>query len=337
MKKILTMGLFCIAGYVNAAAPCLTSTSTLPSVDSVYKSGKFRIYYNSNPANENYLVDRTDLNSNGIPDYVENMAIQANATTEALTHLGFTHPLESNRYKGVAQYIDIHLIKQTGNGVAYEMAQNFVNKAIKEGKCSLTIHIRNNLNDFPGDYVQGSPENYWTIATHEIFHLYQYGSNQFKGGWYLEGMTYLMERLLREGSQGGSGLTKLPASQAQMESAVYTVPFNQLWHRLAVLSDNSNGQLNLPSELLNRRYIDGSKVFKDEKLKGHMFIKKALENMELKTDHLSAINGWDKHNWAEANQISPLNRPHMLKVIQETMYQFGMNKTQEEKDFLKLY
>ncbi|WP_353171109.1 hypothetical protein [Acinetobacter rudis] len=328
MNKILFLGLVFVAGSVNAAAPCLSSTSTLPSVDSVYKSGKFRIYYNSNPENENYLSDRTDLNNNGIPDYVENMAIQANATTEALTYLGFTHPLDSNRYRGVAQYIDIHLIKLNGNGVAFEMAQNFINKPIKEGKCSLTLHIRNNLEGFPG--------NYWTTGTHEIFHLYQYGYNQFKGGWYLEGMTNLMERLLRQGTQGGNGLTQLPSTQAQLESDVYAVPYNQLWHRLAVLSDNTNGQLNLPSELLNRKYIDGSKVFKDEKLKGHLFIKKILENMEQKTDQLSVVNGWDKHNWAEANQISPGNRPHMIKVIQETMHQFGMNKTQEEKDFLKL-
>lgn len=328
MNKILFLGLVFIAGSVNAAAPCLSSTSTLPSVDSVYKSGKFRIYYNSNPENENYLSDRTDLNNNGIPDYVENMAIQANATTEALTYLGFTHPLDSNRYRGVAQYIDIHLIKLNGNGVAFEMAQNFINKPIKEGKCSLTLHIRNNLEGFPG--------NYWTTGTHEIFHLYQYGYNQFKGGWYLEGMTNLMERLLRQGTQGGNGLTQLPSTQAQLESDVYDVPYNQLWHRLAVLSDNTNGQLNLPSELLNRKYIDGSKVFKDERLKGHLFIKKILENMEKKTDQLSVVNGWDKYNWAEVNQTISENRSYIIKVVQETMYDLDMDKTQEEKNFLNL-
>ncbi|MFC4953495.1 hypothetical protein [Acinetobacter puyangensis] len=180
------------------------------------------------------------------------------------------------------------------------------------------------------------PGNYWTTVTHAIFHLYQYGYNQFKGGWYLEGMTNLMERLLRLGTQGGNGLTPLPATQTELENNVYNVAYNQLWHRLAVLSDNTNGQLNLPFELLNRTYTDGSKVFKDEKLKGHAFIKKVLKNMKLKTDLISSQNNWDPHNWAESDQISPSNRPYMLNVIQETMYQFGMNQILEEQNFLNL-
>lgn len=328
MNKILIIALALVFGDANAAAPCITSTNSLPGLDSVYKLGKFRIYYNSNPLNENFIPDQADLNNNNIPDYVENIAIQANATTDALSALGFTHPLESDRFKGVAEFIDIHVVTLNGNGVAYEMATKYVNKPIKDGKCTLILQVRNNIEGFPG--------NYWTTVAHETFHLYQYGYDQFKGGWYLEGMTNLMERLLRLGTQGGNGLTPLPNTQAQLETSVYAVPYNEMWHRLAVLSDKTGGQLNLPSELLNRTYIDGSKVFKDEKLKGHAFIKTVLENMRLKTDQLSIERGWNKHNWAENDQISPANRPYMLKTIQDTMLQFGMNKTQEEKDFLKL-
>lgn len=311
-----------------AAGPCLISTSTLPSVDKVYKDGFFRIYYNNNPASENYITDQTDLNNNNIPDYVENMAIQANATTDALTYLGFTHPLQSDRYKGVAEYIDIHLIKLDVNGRAFEMAQNFKNKPIKEGKCSLSLYVRNNFEKYPGNYL--------TIGTHEIFHLYQYGSNQFKDNWYIEGMTNLMERLLRLGAQGGNGLTPLPSELSELESNVYAVPYNQLWHRLAVLSDNTDGQLNLPSQLLSKTYINGSKVFKDEKLKGHSFIKKILENMELKSNEISLQQEWNRHNWDETDQRSDKYRPQMLNVIQETMLQFGMNKTSEEIKFLNI-
>lgn len=311
-----------------AASTCNTPTTTLPSLDSVYKSGKFRIYYSTNPNNVDYIPDQTDVNANGIPDYVENLAIQANATTDALTYLGFTHPLESDRYKNVAHYIDIHLLAIDGNGIAYEIPGNWVNKPSKEGKCALLLVVRNNLESFPG--------NYWTTGTHEIFHLYQYGYNQFKGGWYLEGMTNLMERVLKLGTQGGSGLTPLPSTQIALDSDVYNVPYNQLWHRLAVLSDSTSGQLNLPSSLLNRTYLDGTKVFKDEKLKGHAFVKQVLDNMKTTTDQLSVMRGWDAHNWAELDQTTPANRPHMLKAIQDAMYQFGMNKTNEEKEFLKL-
>lgn len=104
--KISLLFLFCFGTEVQAASNCGTSTSTLPTLDSVYKSGKFRIYYSTNPNNTDYIPDQTDINNNSIPDYVENVAIQATATTEALSLLGFVHPLDSERYKNVAHYIE---------------------------------------------------------------------------------------------------------------------------------------------------------------------------------------------------------------------------------------
>ncbi|USA54229.1 hypothetical protein NDN13_03265 [Acinetobacter sp. C32I] len=317
-----------MSNQIHAAVTCGTSASTLPNLNSVYKSGEFRIFYSSNPANADYIPDQSDANNNSIPDYVENVAIQATTTTEALTSLGFTHPLNSDRYTGAAKFIDIHLTALTGNGVAYENPSIFINKPTKEGKCALNLYIRNNIEEFPG--------NYWTTVTHEIFHLYQYGYNQFKGGWYLEGMTNWAERVLRLGTQGGNGLTPLPDGQEQLIAEVYEVPYNQLWHRLAVLSDTTNGQLNLPPNLVNRTYIDGTKVFKDDKLKGYLFIKKTLENLKIKSDQISSQNGWNPHNWDETDQSNPANRTFMLKAIQDSMLQFGMNQTQEEKDFLLL-
>ena len=313
---------------VSAASICNTPKSTLSALDRVYKSNQFRIYYSSQVDNEHYIPDQTDLNHNQIPDYVENIAIQANATTDALTVLGFKHPLQSARYKNVAHYIDIHVLKMSGNGVAYELPSHWINKASKENKCALLLVIRHNL--------EGFPRNNWTTVTHEIFHLYQYGYSQFKGRWYLEGMTNLMERLLKQGAQGGNGLTPLPSTSSELEQKVYNVPYNHLWHRLAVLSDQTDGQLSLPKSLLNRTYLDGSKVFKDDKLKGHAFIKTVLENMDTMGHQLSKENNWDQYNWAETAQQAPSNRAYMLNMIQKTMHQFEMNQTLEQQNFLKL-
>ncbi|MCH7313158.1 hypothetical protein [Acinetobacter sp. ANC 3882] len=330
MKNILNgLLLLLISNHIYAAVTCGTSSSILPNLNSVYKSGEFRVFYSSDPSNTDYIPDQTDINHNNIPDYVENVAIQASATTEALSSLGFIHPLSSDRYAGAAKYIDIHLTALSGNGVAYENPSVFINKPTKEGKCALNLYIRNNLEEFPG--------NYWTTVTHEIFHLYQYGYNQFKGGWYLEGMTNWAERVLRLGTQGGNGLTPLPATQAQLNTDVYDVAYNQLWHRLAVLSDTTNGQLNLSPSLVNKTYTDGTKVFKDEKLKGYLFIKKTLENLKIRSDQISSQNGWNPYNWEESEQSNPNNRSYMLKAIQDSMLQFGMNQTLEEKDFLLLH
>lgn len=328
IKKLIPVLLLILCAKTSATAPCITSQHTLPTLDSVYSAGKFRIYYSANPQNADFIADQTDLNHNHIPDYVENIAIQANATSDALTQLGFVHPLQSPRYQGSATFIDIHVTALKGNGVSFEMPTRYINKASKAGQCTLVIQVRNNLEQFPG--------NYWTTISHELFHLYQYGYSQFKGGWYLEGMTNLMERLLRQGSQGGNGLTPLPATAEQLQQQVYAVPYNQLWHRLAVLSDHSNGQLKLSSELLNRTYIDGSKVFKDDRLKGYTFIKSVLENMQTQSNLISQQKHWDPTDWAEADQVSTEQRPMILKAIQDSMRQFKMTETQEEHDFLLL-
>lgn len=331
MKKIFN-GLLLMAACFQAhgAVTCGTPASTLPTLDSVYKLGEFRVYYSNNSSNVDYIPVQTDVNNNNIPDYVENIAIQAKATTDAFTALGFIHPLNSDRYNGAAEFIDIHLLTMTGNGVAFENPSIYINKPLKEGKCSLQMNVSNNLSSFPG--------NYWTTVTHEIFHLYQYGYSQFKGGWYLEGMANWAERVLRLGTQGGNSTLPmlLPSTQAELTTNVYDVAYNNLWHRSVVLADTTTGQLNLPSELLNRTYTDGTKVFKDEKLKGHAFIKKALENAKIKSDQLSVQNGWDPSNWAEADQVNTNNRPYMLKAVQDAMLQLGMNQTTEETNFLNL-
>jgi hypothetical protein len=102
----------------------------------------------SNPASSDYLENRVDLNNNSIPDYIENIAIQADTTLKAFTYLGFISPLESDRYKNVAEYIDIHVNLSSGNGLAYKGVTNYINKANKKNKCTLIIQIRKNLEAF---------------------------------------------------------------------------------------------------------------------------------------------------------------------------------------------
>lgn len=329
MKIINCLFVFCFSMAAHGTTPCSTITNAIPELDKVYKSGKFRFYYTSDTKNLDYIPDQTDINKNNIPDYVENMAIQANATADALNLLGLTNPLDSDRFKGSVDYIDFHISALSGNGVALETPYKYPNMPLKEGKCSLVIKIRNNIEGFPG--------NYWTTVNHELFHLYHYGYTQFKDSWFHEGINRQMERLLKSGAIEGNGLTLLPQDTTTLTSLYEnSSQYNPFWNRLAFLSDSSDGQLNLPASLLNGSYIDGSKVFKDEKLKGFIFNKKFLENMKISSDSLSYEKGWDKHNWTEENQTSIANRPYILKAIQDTMLQLGINQSNEEKVFINL-
>lgn len=326
IKLALSLILFFIT-IKTFATPCHSSNKSFSDLESVFLSGKIRVFYSNNSSSKNFLVDRTDNNNNKIPDYVENISIQANATIDALTQLGFVNPLSSGRYLGKAAYIDIHLVSLKGNGVAYEVPVKFLKNPAKSNECALFIKVRNNLEGFPG--------NYWTTVTHEIFHLYQYGYSQFKGGWYLEGMTRQMEQLLKA-DKNERNINALPSTFSSLNNEVYKVSYNKLWNRLAILSDDSDKELNLTSELKDRKYTDNSLVFKDNKLKGYKFIKSVLENMKLISDKVSLEKGIDKNNWSEENQTDPKNRAYIMKAIQISMNQFGINETDEEAKFLKI-
>lgn len=315
--------------FCHASSPIKKVTNNSINLEKVYEIENIRIFYSLNKNSINYLKNNADTNFNNIPDYVENIAIQANRTLEVFNYLGFINPLQTTRYKDVTKFIDIHLIntRGKGNGAAFEMPTSWLNVKNKNNKVALWILIRNDIENFPGSY--------WTTVTHEIFHLYQYGYNQFKGGWYLEGMTNWSERALKLGVAGSNYDQQLPQTQEELDK-VYNTSYNHLWHRLAVLSDKTDGTMKLPQSLLNQTYVDGSKVFKDDKLRGYKFMKRILENLAIASNEISIQKNRNPYHWAEKDQISKLNRPVILKAIQHTMHEFGMNKTSEEKNFLQL-
>ncbi|NUF24698.1 hypothetical protein HUN23_18250, partial [Acinetobacter oleivorans] len=214
---------------------CLAADKKNMTVDEekkYYKSAKVRVIYSLNE------IEQTDINKNNIPDYIENIAIQANATIDALDYLGFVNPLNSPRYKSQVNYIDIHVVSISYNGIAYDKPYLASFDGIKKDK-ALLIKLNNRLENFPG--------NYWTVVAHEIFHLYQYGYSPLKPSWYLEGMANWSERLLRKDDIDRKGRILLPTSTSSLQNNIYQIPYNKLWYRLAFLSNKMNDiKLNLP-------------------------------------------------------------------------------------------
>lgn len=328
MKKILlSTFLFTISTASFSASVCTNDTNPYNNLERLYKAGKTRVFYSTNPASPDNIPIKTDVNKNSIPDYVENVALQANTAAEVFSHVGFIHPLESKRYKNVVSYVDIHLVNQSG-GVAYEIPSRMINRSDSENKCALKIVLSNNLGDFPGEY--------WSIVSHELFHLYQYGYSQFKRGWYGEATANWAERAIRAGGHKPVAAPNLlPSTQALLQTNVYDVHYNGLWSRLAELYEKNNGIMGLPSTILNVKYTDGSKVVKDDRLSAYVFMAKFMDNLRIESERISYQNNWDPYAWG-SNKSLESNNPIILKVIQMTMHQSGMNKTAEEKAFLNL-
>lgn len=85
---------------------------------------------------------------------------------------------------------------------------------------------------------------------------------------------------------------------------------------------------------MSKTYVDGSKVFKNERFKGHHFMKSLLQNFKVKSYELSLLNDRDPYRWGEIDQLSIANRPYMLDTIQSTMLQHGMKTRDEEIKFI---
>lgn len=171
MKKIIPTFLLLSCSTIGSAASiCSTDSSTYSNLEYIYKAGKIRVFYSTNPSSPDNLPIKTDINNNSIPDYVENVALQANTAADVFTHIGFVHPLESTRYKNVVNYIDIHLVNQDG-GVAYEIPAKMPNRPDTENKCSLKMVISNRLDSFLVNIGLLYLMNYFIYTNMDILNL----------------------------------------------------------------------------------------------------------------------------------------------------------------------
>lgn len=312
-----------------AAPKCITLNSKYVSkLNNVYIYDTVRVFYSTDKNNVDAVANLTDKNKNNYPDYVEDIARQIVITRAALNDLGFMDPLRSPRYKAYGvQFIDVHVRKLDGNGLAFDEPVIYGNNPLKKGACTLHISLANNLNDFPGG---------WTVASHELFHLYEYGYTMFKASWFLEGLAAWSERVIRLGALRSNGLAPLPADAKQMNDQVYTVPYNFLWDRLSYLSETyKDKNIAVNPAIVDRTYVDGSKIFRDQKLWGVKIIKSVLESMAAESNAVSNEKGWSRFTWTEAEQKNPANNPRMLNAIQRAVSPH-LGQSPEVDNFLKL-
>ncbi|MDH6150486.1 MULTISPECIES: hypothetical protein [Paraburkholderia] len=299
--------------------PCLidgVSTGFIPSLTEKYEleGSGIRVFYTR--SGDNQIVDQTDVNSNGVPDYVENVARQAAAARKAFNLLAFRDPLESARYRA-ASYIDINLGNISGNGLAYSEPSSYSAVPQRGDACSIRIDISSRLDKFPGS---------WSVVSHELFHLYQYGYMGFKRSWLLEPTANWAERVIRTGSlyPAPDVAQPLPASMTEMQSRVFTQSFPyDFWSRLASFMDEADEVMHLPNALRYATYTDGTSIFKDDYIRGLAFLSTVLQSLEAESTIVSSLNDWPPYRWG-ANQSSASHDVRILKVIQRAVRRTGV-------------
>lgn len=305
----------------------------LNKLENVYSIGDVRVFWTEREpaAGQDHRLppqSTADDNSDGVPDYIENIARQADAARQAFIHLGFQDPLNSPRYAAV-RFIDINILNMTYNGRAYDSAVYYPDAPGRGEECTLRIDTSARLETRwigpPDRRMQAEFTKHWFVVSHEVFHLFQYGLTQFKRAWINEPTAKWAEYVMRP--RGFYPLDapehRLPRSSGELRRSVIDVPVkasaNRFWSKLIVLADATSGEMSLPEHLRFQTYTDGEPVFKDNALRGAPLILAVFEALAKEDRIVSGTRGLDPLRWPENTQTSSEHDAIALSVIQRVV------------------
>ncbi|MCR5812981.1 MAG: hypothetical protein K6G15_00615 [Desulfovibrio sp.] len=260
----------------------------------VFEKGVFRLVY-QRQGEEAVRLD--DGNANGIPDQVENIAIQLAAARDVFhSVLAFPDPLTSERYaqtEGVVVWLRSAKSMKGQHGLAFSVASRSRYVPGKWLKMQIATNIDARRNPTPA---------------HEYFHLIQYGQANFKNAWYLEGMARWSEDLV----QRVPVLKKRELPGENVWEATYQAS-NLLWRPLAGIC---GGRTALPESLKTTyRYVDGSPVFHDHFISGAQAMREMLLCLHRKEKDAAGTS--DLEMWRKKTQRSPANNPLIFECVRE--------------------
>lgn len=164
------------------AEPCVKgSLLNQRLLDKQFAIDDMRIFYTL--TGDDALKYPDDRDANGIPDSIENMAVQLQAARYLYSDIfGLRFPLQQPVFANAGQ-VNVYVYRlPKGNGAAFDKVARETMADGQQTPCGIKLAINRSL----------EPAKNATPA-HELFHLYQYGYGVFKQGWYLEGMARWME------------------------------------------------------------------------------------------------------------------------------------------------
>ncbi|MBI5416931.1 hypothetical protein HZA55_03140 [Candidatus Poribacteria bacterium] len=160
-----------------------------------YTTAHFLIHYVDTPGNT-HVVDLTDLNSNVIPDIIENYSyIVEECWNKEVTELGFNKPVLEN-----GELFDVYILDlQDGPNYlsyAYTVTDPYANHPI-QSKCYIVMD--NNYIDslsYPGITESNYINLIKVIFAHEFFHAIQNAYNSYGDLWFSEACSTWVEDIV---------------------------------------------------------------------------------------------------------------------------------------------
>lgn len=296
---------------VGSSSALAQTTQGAESPQRVHESDRIRIFYHT--AGQ-HAVDAADVNSNGIPDQVEDVMTQTQAARIMFVEvLGFPDPFQTERFR-TARYLDIHFRHKhvlKSNGVAYDELQRFKRPGDPEGTLSICFNVATSVK---------APAN--LTPAHEFFHLIQNSVTYFKNRWYTEGTARWSERALGAGDLGPGrilGAWPLPEDKTASVFAMAYDASEHFWNPLCAKLDAQGTIPDSPAikRLNTMRYTDGTPALKDLRLTGWEFVRDVLAGLAEMDDVAFRELGFDR--WSEENQKSPKNDAYILRVVEDVV------------------
>ena len=270
----------------------------------IYRQGVFYVIYD---AEGSAAVNKTDVNLNGVPDVVEDIATQLNAARELFNGVfNFPDPLTSERFANVTSIEITFAAKSDMTAPAFAFASVRKNSLHDPNEQSLKIKMSNAVN----------PHKSSTPA-HEYFHLIQFGATYFRNKWFTEGMAQWSEDAVAKMNYPDGRDVALtlesPAAADKLFRSKYAAS-KLLWYPLAV---NMRDKATIPAALIVKyRYVDGTPVFRDNIIYGPNVMREVLRVMKSK-EHLAAAEFGDAAKWRQKGQRAVTNNKVMLECVRE--------------------
>lgn len=289
--------LIMIIGFLLALIPTASAA--------VYQQGVVYVIYDEE--GKAAVADKTDINSNGVPDVIEDVATQVNAARELFKDVfKYPDPLESERFKNVKS-IEVDIAPKA-NMKSYGNAYSGVRKS-KHDPNERAIHIR------VANTIE--PHKHFT-PEHEYFHLIQYGATYFRNGWFLEGMARWSQDAISKTEKYPDG-KDIPFKLKNESAAkkIFKIKYSaaeNLWYPLAV---NMKDKAKIPDSLMNKyKYVDGTPVFKDNIFYGANVMRNVILVMKSKEESAAEEFG-GMQKWRKEGQRDDQNSKYIFDSVKE--------------------
>ena len=291
------------------AAVALLFMVTTSADAAIYRQGIIYVIYDE--SGERSLTNKTDANSNGVPDVVEDIATQVNAAREVFNDLfDYPDPLQSARFKNVTSIeidIDARDAMNKFNGLAFSTVRK--KSAHDPNERALHFKVANTINP----HTSSTP-------AHEYFHLIQYGATYFRNAWYLEGMARWSQDSVAKINYPDGADIHFKLKSKSVKEKIFNGKYEMadfLWYPLAV---NMRDKVTLPAELVAKyKYVDGAPVFQDNIIFGAHVMLKVLHALKAK-ENLAAEKFGGVKEWRKTGQRAEVNNEIILDCVKEVYH-----------------